>query len=88
MVVGAIVLHHTTRLNSIIEQQLQRVSLQEGSAGVDAQRIVGTDPATILAEARKTLGGDVEPGSIPERWDGRAAQRIADVLERDLGGRA
>jgi len=51
-------------------------------------RIVGTDPATILAEARKILSGDAEPAGIPERWDGRAAARIADVLERDLGGRA
>lgn len=51
-------------------------------------RIVGTDPATILAETRKILAGDVTPGAIPDRWDGRAAERIADVLERDLGGRS
>lgn len=48
-------------------------------------RVVGTDPATIRAEARKILAGDVKRGATPERWDGRAAERIADVLVRDLG---
>lgn len=47
--------------------------------------IVGTDPATIRAEADKILAGDARPGRIPEGWDGRAAARIVDVLEASLG---
>ncbi len=44
--------------------------------------VVGTDPATIRAEALKVLDGERRPGRIPERWDGRAAERIVDVLEQ------
>jgi UDP-N-acetylglucosamine 2-epimerase (non-hydrolysing) len=50
--------------------------------------LVGTDPATIRAEVRKILDGDTRRGRVPERWDGRAAGRIADVLEAALGARA
>jgi UDP-N-acetylglucosamine 2-epimerase (non-hydrolysing) len=46
--------------------------------------IVGTAPEAILSEARKILGGEAKRGQIPELWDGGAARRIVDVLERDL----
>jgi len=46
--------------------------------------IVGTDPATIRAEADKILAGDARPGRIPEGWDGHAAGRIVDVLAASL----
>ena len=45
--------------------------------------IVGTEPEAIRAAAFKVLDGELRRGRIPERWDGRAAQRIVDVLERD-----
>jgi UDP-N-acetylglucosamine 2-epimerase (non-hydrolysing) len=56
------------------------VTITEGT-----NTLVGGDPATIRAEVRKILDGEVAPGRIPEGWDGRAAARIVDVLERDLG---
>ena len=46
--------------------------------------IVGTNPGIILSETRKILAGEAKPGQIPELWDGGAARRIVDVLERDL----
>lgn len=46
--------------------------------------IVGSDPATIRAAVRKVLSGQAKRGRIPELWDGAAAARIVDVLERDL----
>ncbi len=49
--------------------------------------IVGTDPATIRAEVDKILSGKARPGSVPQGWDGAAAARIVDVLERSLGSR-
>ena len=49
-------------------------------------RIVGRDPASIRAEVEKVLAGETRPRRIPELWDGAAARRIADVLERDLRG--
>ena len=50
-------------------------------------RIVGSDPDVIRAEVQKILAGEGPRGRVPDLWDGRAAGRIADVLERDLGAR-
>lgn len=57
------------------------VTVQQGT-----NQIVGTDPATIRTEVRKILDGKGRKGRIPDLWDGGAAGRIVDVLERDLGG--
>ena len=43
-------------------------------------QLVGTDPARAVSAAREVLAGRVRPGRIPELWDGRAAERVADVL--------
>ena len=42
--------------------------------------IVGNDPKKIFGEARKVLNGNWPQGGIPEKWDGKAAERIVDVL--------
>jgi UDP-N-acetylglucosamine 2-epimerase (non-hydrolysing) len=44
-------------------------------------RLVGSDPDVIRAEVQKALRGEVSKGRLPELWDGRAAGRIADVLQ-------
>jgi UDP-N-acetylglucosamine 2-epimerase (non-hydrolysing) len=44
--------------------------------------LVGTDPRKILEGATAVLNGNSRPGGIPEKWDGRAAERIVDVLLR------
>lgn len=41
--------------------------------------VVGRDPARISAEAARVLTEGVEPRR-PELWDGRAAERIADIV--------
>ncbi len=51
-------------------------------------RLVGRDPQRIRKEARRLLDGDSPAGRVPDLWDGRAAGRIVDVLERELGGPA
>ena len=48
-------------------------------------RIVGRDPERIRLEARALIEGRKPEGRIPELWDGGAAARIIDVLEKDLG---
>jgi hypothetical protein len=35
-------------------------------------------------EANSILDGRARPGAIPEKWDGRAAERIVDVLLSQL----
>jgi UDP-N-acetylglucosamine 2-epimerase (non-hydrolysing) len=44
--------------------------------------IVGNNRADILAQARRVLSGDVPRGGIPQHWDGRAADRIVEILAR------
>lgn len=45
-------------------------------------RVVGTDPERIFAEAEAALAADrrKEPPRVPPLWDGRAAERILDAL--------
>ncbi len=46
--------------------------------------MVGPHPDAIRREARRLLDGCGKTGRVPDLWDGFAAARIADVLERDL----
>ena len=47
-----------------------------------ANFIAGNNGADILRRAAKVLRGDVPPAAIPPKWDGRAAERIVDILAR------
>ncbi len=42
--------------------------------------IVGNQHDAILRQAMKIVAGDVPRGRVPEHWDGRAAERIVEVL--------
>ena len=46
--------------------------------------IVGLEPQAIREAARRVLDGEVKPSTIPEGWDGLAAKRTVDILQRDL----
>jgi UDP-N-acetylglucosamine 2-epimerase (non-hydrolysing) len=46
-------------------------------------RVVGTCPRTIVAEARQVLDGPARRAERPPLWDGRAAERIVQVLLRE-----
>jgi UDP-N-acetylglucosamine 2-epimerase (non-hydrolysing) len=46
--------------------------------------IVGQDPRKILAAAIEILAGNGKTGQLPELWDGRAAERIVEVLQREI----
>ena len=43
-------------------------------------RLVGNSKQKIIEAARAILGGEEITGKIPEKWDGRAADRIVEVL--------
>jgi UDP-N-acetylglucosamine 2-epimerase (non-hydrolysing) len=47
-------------------------------------RLAGTDPVKIREAVWQALESPVAPRPAPELWDGRAAERIAGVLERIL----
>jgi UDP-N-acetylglucosamine 2-epimerase (non-hydrolysing) len=44
-------------------------------------RLVGTDPEAVVRAAFEAMETPTRP-TRPELWDGRAAERVADVLER------
>ena len=47
--------------------------------------VVGTEPARVAAEALRALAGDGKQGRTPALWDGRASERIAEVLRAWAG---
>jgi UDP-N-acetylglucosamine 2-epimerase (non-hydrolysing) len=47
---------------------------------VGTNQLVGTDPAKVVPAARAILAGRAKKGGLPELWDGRAAERIAEIL--------
>lgn len=64
---------------TIRENTERPVTVEEGS-----NVLVGTDPVRIVAEARKVLRGEGKQGRRPALWDGRAAERIVEILAREL----
>jgi UDP-N-acetylglucosamine 2-epimerase (non-hydrolysing) len=47
--------------------------------------LVGTDPQRIVDAVEAVLAGQGKQGSVPELWDGRAAERIVAVLRQVVG---
>jgi UDP-N-acetylglucosamine 2-epimerase (non-hydrolysing) len=58
------------------------ITIQEGS-----NVLAGTDPARIIAEVRKVLSNGGKQGRCPHLWDGRAAERIVEVLVKNIYAR-
>ncbi|MCI0350772.1 MAG: UDP-N-acetylglucosamine 2-epimerase (non-hydrolyzing) [Acidobacteriales bacterium] len=46
--------------------------------------MIGQDGAKLRSELAKVLNGGRKPARIPPLWDGRASERIADVLQSAL----
>ena len=42
--------------------------------------LVGSDREKILKESFRILNGNGKKGKIPKLWDGKAAERIVDIL--------
>lgn len=49
---------------------------------IGTNELIGTDPAALKPVLDRLFDGQWKKGSIPEKWDGASAQRIAEVLER------
>ncbi|MEO7559182.1 MAG: UDP-N-acetylglucosamine 2-epimerase (non-hydrolyzing) [Nitrosospira sp.] len=64
---------------TIRENTERPVTVEEGS-----NVLAGTDPVRIVAEARKVLRGEGKQGRRPHLWDGKAAERIVEVLAKEL----
>jgi UDP-N-acetylglucosamine 2-epimerase (non-hydrolysing) len=46
--------------------------------------LVGPDPGKIRDEAARILAGPARAHRVPSLWDGKTAERIADILEREF----
>jgi UDP-N-acetylglucosamine 2-epimerase (non-hydrolysing) len=53
------------------------ITVEEGT-----NTVAGTDPTRILAAVDETLASGGKRGRYPELWDGRAAERIAEIVTR------
>jgi UDP-N-acetylglucosamine 2-epimerase (non-hydrolysing) len=59
-----------------IRQNTERpVTIEKGT-----NILVGNDRGRILEESFKILNGKGKKGKIPYLWDGKAAERIVDIL--------
>ena len=46
--------------------------------------LVGSDTDKVIEEAQKVINGRVKKGQIPKLWDGKAAERIVEILYNSL----
>lgn len=53
---------------------------------VGTNELIGTDPKAIGPAMEKLFSGKWKKGGIPEKWDGKAAERIVDILEKISSG--
>jgi UDP-N-acetylglucosamine 2-epimerase (non-hydrolysing) len=51
---------------------------------VGSNRLVGSDPSKIIAAYREIITGTAANSEIPPLWDGHAAERIVEVLQREF----
>jgi UDP-N-acetylglucosamine 2-epimerase (non-hydrolysing) len=64
---------------TVRENTERPITVDEGS-----NVLAGTDPVRIVAEVRKVLRGQGKQGGRPHLWDGKAAERIVEVLAAEL----
>jgi UDP-N-acetylglucosamine 2-epimerase (non-hydrolysing) len=54
------------------------------TVSIGSNQLVGTDTEKIIAAYRNVINGNWRKPQIPPLWDGRAAERIVNVLEQKL----
>jgi UDP-N-acetylglucosamine 2-epimerase (non-hydrolysing) len=52
---------------------------------VGTNLVVGTDPDRVRTEAFRILDGKSKRGRVPDKWDGKAGERIAELYATYLG---
>ncbi|NLE02192.1 MAG: UDP-N-acetylglucosamine 2-epimerase (non-hydrolyzing) [Fibrobacter sp.] len=50
------------------------------TASVGSNEVVGTDPQKIISLGQNALSGTWKESKVPELWDGKASERIAELL--------
>lgn len=57
------------------------------TVALGTNELIGTDPRRLRPALDRLFAGDWKKGSIPEKWDGKAAIRIVEALDRLLATR-
>jgi UDP-N-acetylglucosamine 2-epimerase (non-hydrolysing) len=52
---------------------------------VGTNELLGTDPASIAPAFERLFAGEWKKGSIPEKWDGKTAERIVSHISVIFG---
>ena len=65
---------------TVRENTERPITVEEGT-----NVLAGTEPAAVVSAARDAIEGRARRGRRPALWDGRAAERIVNVLARELG---
>jgi len=55
------------------------------TVSIGTNELIGTDPAALKPALDRLFAGKWKTGGIPEKWDGRTGERIAELLEHLLG---
>ena len=58
-------------------KQLYRTS---GTVNVGSNVLVGEDADKLRDAVRKMVGGEWKKCALPDRWDGRTAERIVQII--------
>lgn len=51
---------------------------------IGTNQLIGTDLAKVEKAALEVLSGKVKKGKIPELWDGKAAERITEIISKKI----
>ncbi len=51
---------------------------------IGTNTLVGNDTQLIIKESKKVLDGYAKKGQIPDLWDGKAAERIVQIIMKEL----
>jgi len=54
---------------------------------IGTNELIGTDPNKLPPALARLMAGQWKKGAIPPKWDGKAAERIVECLERVVGNR-
>lgn len=49
------------------------------------KHLIGTDWDRLIKVANEILNGNIKQGSIPQLWDGNAAERIVEIILKKMG---
>jgi len=51
---------------------------------IGTNHMIGTDLPKVVKAAKEVLSGKIKHGKIPELWDGKAADRIAEIVYKSI----